>query len=123
MQRPAKLGHAVTAKRARVVDPKHPMLVAVECDWLAPSVQIGAGRVEISESRLALDELQMHQPAGRIVDKHQQGALRPAVFEPPVLAAVDLDQFANALAPRARLVNLLATLPAIAPQPSFDHPL
>src|SRR5271166_3221235 len=64
----------------------------------------------------------MHQPAGGVVDKHQQGALRPAVLEPPMLAAVDLDQFANALAPRPRLVNLL-TLLAIAPQPGFDHPL
>ena len=64
----------------------------------------------------------MHQPARRVVDKHQQGALRPAVFEPPMLAAVDLDQFANAVAPRPRLVNLLALL-AIAPQPGFDHPL
>jgi len=64
----------------------------------------------------------MHQPAGRIVDKHQQGALRAAIFEPPVLAAVDLHKFADALAPRARLVNLLATLPTITPQPSFDHP-
>jgi hypothetical protein len=64
----------------------------------------------------------MHQPAGRVIDKHQQGALRSAVLEPPVLAAIDLDQFADAFAPRPRLVNLLALL-AIAPQPSFDHPL
>ena len=37
-----------------------------------------------------------HQPAGRVVDKHQQRALRPAVLEPPMLAAVDLYQFATA---------------------------
>src|SRR5271165_5127252 len=78
--------------------------------------------MEIGESRLALDKLQMHQPAGRVVDKHQQGALRPAVFKPPVLAAVDLHQFADTLTPRARLVNPLALL-AIAPQPRLDHPL
>jgi hypothetical protein len=36
----------------------------------------------------------MHQSAGRVVDKHQQGALRPAALEPPMLAAVDLYQFA-----------------------------
>ena len=64
----------------------------------------------------------MHQPAGRVVDKHQQSALRPAVFEPPMLAAVDLHQFADAFAPRPRLVNLLALF-AIAPQPVSDHPL
>ena len=64
----------------------------------------------------------MHQLAGRVVDKHQQGALRPTVFEPPMLAAVDLHQLADTLAPRPRLVNLLALL-AITPQPGFDHPL
>jgi hypothetical protein len=39
-----------------------------------------------------------------------------------MLAAIDLHQFANTVAPRPRLVNLLALL-AIAPQPGFDHPL
>jgi hypothetical protein len=122
VQGASELGHPVTAKRPRVVDPKHSMLVAVERDRLAPSLQIGARRVEVGEGRLALDKLQMHQPAGRVIDKHQQGALRSAVLEPPVLAAIDLDQFADAIAPRPRLVNPLALL-AIAPQPSFDHPL
>ena len=39
-----------------------------------------------------------------------------------MLAAVDLHQLADTLAPRPRLVNLLALL-AITPQPGFDHPL
>src|SRR5262249_49755545 len=122
VQGAAELGHPVTAKRSWMVDPEDPMLVAVERNRLAPGLQIGAGRMEIGKGRLALDKLQMHQPARRIVDKHQQGALRPAVFEPPMLAAIDLDQFADAFAPRPRLVNLLALL-AIAPQPGGDHPL
>ena len=46
VQSPAELGHAVAAERARVVDPKHPMLVAVERHRLAPGLQIGAGRVK-----------------------------------------------------------------------------
>ena len=71
--------------------------------------------METGEGRLALDELQMHQPAGRIVDKHQQGALRPAGLEPSMLAAVDLHQFADALTPRARLVNPPLPLLAIEP--------
>ena len=122
MQCPAKLGHAVTAKRPRVVDPKHAMLVAVERDRLAPGLQISAGGAEIGESRFALDKLQVHQPAGRVVDEHQQGALRPAVFKPPMLAAINLYQFADAVAPRARLMNPLLPLLAIEPQPIFDHP-
>jgi hypothetical protein len=64
-----------------------------------------------------------HQPAGRVIDKHQQGALRPAVLEPPILAAVDLHQFADALAPRPRLMNPPLPLLAIKPQPVDDHPL
>jgi hypothetical protein len=44
------------------------------------------------------------------------------VLEPPMLAAVDLHQFADALAPRPRLVDAFALL-AIAPQPVSDHPL
>jgi hypothetical protein len=66
--------------------------------------------MEIGKGRLALDKLQTHQPAGLVVDKHQQGALRPAVLEPPMLFAADLHQFANALAPRPRLVDPFALL-------------
>src|SRR4051812_44943595 len=79
--------------------------------------------MEIRERRLALDELQMHQPARRVIDKHQQGALRPAILKPPMLAAVDLNQLANALAPRTGLVNLFQALLAVDPQPIRDHPL
>jgi hypothetical protein len=39
-----------------------------------------------------------------------------------VLAAVDLHQLANALAPMARLVNTPAPLLAVEPQPLGDHP-
>ena len=90
MQSAAKLSHPVTAKRTWMIDPEDPMLVAIERDRFAPGLQIGAGRMEIGKGRLALDKLQMHQSASRIVDKHQQGALRPAILEPPMLATVDL---------------------------------
>ena len=69
MQGAAKLGHPVTAKGAWMVDPKDPMLVAVERDRLAPGLQIGAGRMEIGKRRLALDKFEVHQPAGRVVNK------------------------------------------------------
>src|SRR6516165_7726898 len=113
-----------------MVDPEDPMLVAVERDRLAPGLQIDAGRMKIGKEpapglnrgRLALDKLQVHQSAGRVVDKHQQSALRSAILEPPMLAAVDLHQLTDALAPRPRLVDASALL-AIAPQPVSDHPL
>src|SRR3954453_13172281 len=65
----------------------------------------------------------MHEPAGRIVDKHQQPALRPPTLKPPMLAAIDLNQLADALAPRTGLVNPFQALLAINPQPIRDHPL
>ena len=78
--------------------------------------------MEIGEGRLAFDELEMHQPAGRVVDEHEKRALRPASLEPPMLAAVDLDQFADTVAPVAGLMDVLSPLLAIEPQPGFNHP-
>jgi len=42
----------------------------------------------------------------RIVDEDQRGARRTAIFEPMMLAAVDLDQLPNARPPHTRLLNL-----------------
>ena len=122
MQRTPELGHPIAADSALMVDAKDPVLVAVESDRLAPGLQIGAGGMEIGECRLALDELQVHQPAGRVVDEDEQRTLRAAVLEPPMLAAVDLHQFADAVATMPRLVDALSPLLAIEPQPGLDHP-
>jgi hypothetical protein len=42
-----------------------------------------------------------------VIDKHQQSALRPAILKPPMLAAIDLHQLADTLAPAAGLMNPL----------------
>ena len=47
----------------------------------------------------------------------------PAIFEPPMLAAVDLYQLADALAPRTGLMNASQALLAVKPQTVRDHPL
>lgn len=99
------------------------MLVGIEGDRLAVLLQIGPCRLEIIESALALDKLQMHQPAGRIVNVDEQGALRPTGLEPPVLRAIDLDQLTDTLAAIARLMNRLHPLLAILPKPGCHHPL
>jgi hypothetical protein len=49
--------------------------------------------------------VQLHQPARGVVDEHQQRAADITLLEPGVVAAVDLDQFAQAGAAVARLVN------------------
>src|ERR1700676_1204966 len=64
----------------------------------------------------------MHQPAGRVVDENEQRALRPAILEPPMLAAIDLHQLTDAFAPVTGLVNALQALLAVEPQPIRDHP-
>jgi hypothetical protein len=65
----------------------------------------------------------MHRSAGRVDDEHQQVALRSALLEPPMLATIHPHQFADAVAPRARLIGPLLRLVAIKPQPVYDHPL
>src|SRR5512133_3566068 len=122
VQRTPELGHPITAKRAPLVDTKHPMLVAVEGDRLSPSFEVGAGGSEISKGRLTLDKLEVHQATGRVANEHEQRALRPAILKPPVLAAVNLDQLANAIAPVPGLMDTLPPLLAIEPQPRFNHP-
>src|ERR1700680_2998435 len=50
----------------------------------AVTLQISPCRYKIVEGTFALDKLQMHQPAGGIVDVDEQGAVWPATLEPPV---------------------------------------
>jgi len=54
----------------------------------------------------------------RIINAHH--AL--PILKPPVLAAVDLHQLANAVAPGAGLMDALSPLLAIHPQLGLDHP-
>ena len=44
VQRPAELGHAVTVQRPRMIDPEDVVLVAVEGDRLASSLETGVRR-------------------------------------------------------------------------------
>ena len=105
------------------VDPEHAVLVGVERHRLAVALQVGPRGFEIVEGRLGLDEPQVHQPARRIVDEHQERALRAAVLEPPMLGAVDLHKLAHAVPAIARLVNGLEPLPAVPPETVGQHPL
>src|SRR5215475_4669290 len=123
MQSAPKLRHSIAARRIFLVDPKHSMLVGVERYRLAVPLQIGARRLEIIERRLRLHELQMHQPARRIVDVNEQRTLRPARLKPPMPRAVDLDQLPNAISTMPRLMHSRHPLPPILPQPGRYHPL
>jgi hypothetical protein len=58
-----------------------------------------------------------------VVDIDQQGALRAAVLEPPVLGAVDLHQLTQAITPRPRLMDALQPVFSPNPNPGANHPL
>jgi hypothetical protein len=104
---PAFAGAGSALDGPGAVDPKDAVLVAVERYRFAMRLEIRAGRLEVVEGRFCLDELQMHQAAGGVVDIDEQRALRTAVLEPPMLGAVDLHQFTQTITPRPRLVDAL----------------
>src|SRR5260370_9930652 len=60
------------ARRALVVHAEDAVLVAVEGHRLAVSPEIPAGRREVVECGLDLDEAQLHQAPGGVVDVNQQ---------------------------------------------------
>lgn len=83
--------------------------------------RVSLQRAEIAERALGLHELQVHQRAGRIINEDKQSAGRPAVLEPVMIGAIDLDQLANAFPAQARLVKRAALLPR-EPNPGVLHP-
>ena len=121
LQRTAELGDALTT--FAVVHPKDVVLVAIERDRLAVSLQVGTRGAEVVERQFRDDKSQHHQPTGRIIDQRQQCACWTTVFEPGVLRSVDLHQLAQTLTPPARLMRRGQAMPAIHPQPVRDHPL
>src|SRR5271168_2781138 len=123
VQRAPKLGHAVALDGPGAIDPKDAVLVAVERNRFAVRLKILAGRLEVVEGRFRLDELQMHQAAGGVVDIDQQRALRTAVLEPPMFGAVDLHQLTQTITPCPRLVDALQPVFSPNPKAGADHPL
>ncbi len=75
VQRPSELGHPVALDCSGAIDPKDAVLVAVERERLTVCLEILAGCLEVVEGRFRLDELQMHQAAGGVVDIDEQGGL------------------------------------------------
>ncbi len=99
------------------------MLVRVEGNRLAVSLQVRPRGTHVGEGALAFDHLEVHQLTRGIVDEHQKRALRSTVLEPPVLGAIDLNKLAAAVAPVAWLVELGALGDLGLPQSGFHHDL
>src|SRR6202008_8999 len=119
---PPELGHPSAAGSLLAVHPEDAVLVAVERHRLAVLLHIGARRPEVIKRRFRGDEPQLHQPARRVIHESQQRARRTAILEPGVLRAVDLHQFAQAIASPGRLMRRGQTMPTVLPQPVSDHP-
>jgi hypothetical protein len=62
--------------------------------------------LEVPECRLGTAEEHDHQATRGIVDVDWRRALRSSIFEPCVLTAIDLNQFANAGPSRSWLLDL-----------------
>src|SRR6266478_203578 len=111
----AQMMSMFSANSVLAVHPEDAVLVAVERHRFAMLLQIGARRPEVIERRFRGDEPQLHQPARRVIHESQQRARRAAILEPGVLRAVDLHQFAQAIAPPARLMRRGETMPTVLP--------
>ena len=108
--------------RPNWVTPSPPAASLLFTRKIATLLQIGASRPKVIKCQFRGDEPQLHQPARCIIHESQQRARRTAVLEPGVLRAVDLHQFAQAIAPPTRLVRERKTMPTVLPQPIGDHP-
>lgn len=68
-------------------------------------IDVTTRRLKVSKRGLCSVEENLHQPTCRIIDEYQGRAGRPAVFEPVMFAAVNLDRLPNARPPLSRLLN------------------
>lgn len=74
--------------------------------------QIQIQRLEVAERALRRHKPQLHQSAGRIVDKDEQGASGTTILKPAVIRAVKLDQLAQTFSAKTQLVKCPASLAA-----------
>src|SRR5436189_156799 len=78
------------------LDVKDAEPVAVERHGLAVTLEVAPGGVEVIERGLSVREAGSDGGAGGLVDVDQQRAARATVLEPGVLAAIELDELAEA---------------------------
>jgi hypothetical protein len=97
------------------------MLVGVEGDRGAMTLEITAQGLEVRTCAFAGNEAQLHQLARSIIDEDQQGTRRCTIFEPAMFAAIDLDQLAVMLTSQAWLMKA-PTLFARQPHAFGRHP-
>jgi hypothetical protein len=67
-------------------------------------------------------EPQQHQFACGVVDKDNQTAFVPAFFKPPMIRAIDLDQFAATITWFSRGKDARFPTGEVSPEPRIHHP-
>jgi hypothetical protein len=112
---------ALAGSRRLLVDPEHARFVTVERQRLSIPLKIFMSRFKIRKRRLGAYEQHHHQSARGIVNVDQCRARRSSILKPPMIAAVDLDQFAKASPATPGLLNLWRPKSPRQPQSAGDH--
>lgn len=87
------------------------------------SIGLVSGGLEVAEGGLRIGEVQAHEATRGVVDVDQQGACRRATLEPVVIAAIDLNQFADAIPAVAWLIDRREPQPVRYPEARNEHKL
>src|SRR5436309_4644307 len=85
-------------------------------------VEVAEGAAELRESRATLGAIAGHEAAGGVVDVDQQRAARATILEPGVLAAIELDELAEAGPALPRRIAPAGALGPRDPQAGGTHP-
>jgi hypothetical protein len=117
------LRDTIATTRLRLIDAEDGVLVTVECDGLAMTVEISASGFKVTEGRLRVAEVKLHEPTGGVIHVDKQRATSSTLFEPLMVTAIDLNEFTHAGPAIARLLNTVATASMRHPKAVFGHPL
>lgn len=92
----SKLGHRLPASGTGLIDPKNAVFVAIEGHRLARLPEIAFSSLGIGLETFAVDELQLEQLPGGVVDEHQQDTRLGSPFKPIMRGTVNLYQLPKA---------------------------
>ena len=120
MHRTAKLGIAVTTGCVLLLILKTLALSLYNASGL-PCFSDSPGGLKIGEGQFRFHKSKLHQTACCIIGVDQCGTGGRKVFEPVMVAANNLDQFAAASPAITWLLNFRRTLFAREPATGFDH--
>jgi hypothetical protein len=84
------------------------VLVRIKGDWTPKSDDVGVYRTEEAVRALAQYKSKLNQSTGRVVDEDKQRTGSCPVLEPPMVAAINLDQLFECLTAQSWLMEAAA---------------